>query len=334
MRGRTAAPAAVALVALLVPLALVAGCGGRSGGDDRTAGTTRPSGPAGAVPGMVPHPPIVVGSLSLPDAAAAPPRDVGFHAEPGHILIAYFGYTSCPDVCPTALADLGAALDLLKPADRKRVQVAMVTVDPERDTASVMRRYVGHFFDGAHALRTDDPELQQAVQAAFGVQVSRKPPGPDGDYAVDHTSALFPVDAGGKVQVMWLTGMEPREIADAISALLRRVADPSRVSGILVGDASVVAGAQGTATVSFTLRNAGGGADELRAVRVPVEVAGGADLPAPVALPPGAEVRVGDGAPGPVLSGLAGPLVPGRPVPLELTFGRSATQTVFARTAG
>jgi len=99
-------------------------------------------------------------------------------------------------VCPTALGDLSAALALLKPPEKAKVQVAMATVDPERDTAEVLSRYVGHFFDGAHALRTDDERLQQAVQAAFGVQVAKKPPDRHGDYAVDHTSVLFPVDAG------------------------------------------------------------------------------------------------------------------------------------------
>ncbi len=119
------------------------------------------------VQNMSPTRSIVVGApRPARRGAPAPPRELGFHADPGHLLIVYFGYTNCPDVCPTALGDLSAALALLKPPEKAKVQVAMATVDPERDTAEVLSRYVGHFFDGAHALRTDDERLQQAVQAA------------------------------------------------------------------------------------------------------------------------------------------------------------------------
>ena len=80
-------------------------------------------------------------------------------------MLVYFGYTSCPDVCPTSLADLGAALDRLSPQERRRVQVGMVTVDPKRDTPKVLTTYLGHFFEGTttHAFRTTDPaELARA----------------------------------------------------------------------------------------------------------------------------------------------------------------------------
>ena len=76
----------------------------------------------------------------------------------------YFGYTNCPDVCPTTMADLGAALDRLDDEDAARVDVAMVTVDPERDTA-VLADYVQSFVADAHAMATDDPA---ALRAAGG----------------------------------------------------------------------------------------------------------------------------------------------------------------------
>jgi len=335
MRPRTRrAPAAV--VTLVVAAALIASCGS----DDRGSRADSPArdAPSDTAPvqNMVPDPPIVVGGLGLTDVSARPPRELGFHADPGHLLIVYFGYTNCPDVCPPALADLRAALDLLAPGDRNRVRVAMATVDPERDTAEVMSRYVGHFFDDGHALRTDDPALQHAVEAAFGVRVARKAPDRHGDYAVDHTSALFPVDAGGHVQFMWLTGMEPQEIARAIRSLLRRVADPAHVSGVVVSGASVSPPAAGSAgaTVSLTLHNAGTGADELVGARVAVEVAGRTELAAPVALAPHADARVGPGGTGLVLADLQEALVPGQRVPVELTFRRSAPQTVMAPVAG
>ncbi|MCC6340286.1 MAG: SCO family protein [Acidimicrobiia bacterium] len=333
MRRRAAA--AVGVVAAVAVFALTTACGSggtdpRSGRDGSGSSTSRP------LPNMVPDPPIVVGALGLPDVSAEPPADLGFHAEPGRLLVVYFGYTNCPDVCPTALADLSAATALLKPAERARVQVALVTVDPRRDTPDVLRRYVGHFFDGAHALRTDDEQLQEAVQAAFGVQVTRKPPDRNGDYAVDHTSALFPVDAGGRVQVMWLTGMEPSEIAEAIRALLRRVADPAGVTGIVVRDASLSPPPSGsrTATASMILHNAGTRADELTGARVAVGVAERAELAGPVALPPRADAAVGPGGVGLVLTGVEGTLVPGSRVPVRLTFRRSPPQTVMMPVAG
>jgi len=97
---------------------------------------------------------------------------------------------------------------------------------------------------------------------------------------------------------MWLTGMEPSEIAQGIRELLARVADPAHVSGIVVSGASIAPPPPSStgASVSFTLHNRGTAADELVGARAPIEVAGAHGLARPVALPPHADAVV---APGP-----------------------------------
>src|SRR5690606_40197961 len=84
------------------------------------------------------------------------------------LLLVYFGYTSCPDVCPTTMADVSAALVDLPPDKAGRVRVAMVTVDPERDTDEILAGYLAHFFSRGIALRTDAPTAIEAAAAAYG----------------------------------------------------------------------------------------------------------------------------------------------------------------------
>lgn len=200
---------------------LVASCAGGSGDVGRPA-ADRGGSSSDLPPGVRIDRPYEVGTLGLPDVSTEPPSELRFKAPPGGLLVVYFGYTNCPDICPTTLGELGAALDLLTPAERSRVEVAFATGDPERDTPEVMVKYLGHFFDGAHALRTDDPDRMAEVTRAFDVTIEKEAPDARGDYAVGHTSALFAVDPEGRVPVMWPTGMEPEDLARGLRAMLRR----------------------------------------------------------------------------------------------------------------
>jgi protein SCO1 len=116
------------------------------------------------------------------------------------LIVLVFGYTHCPDVCPTTLADLSQALKQLGP-DAQRVQVLFVTVDPTRDTPAVMAQYV-HAFD-PHFIALvprSDAELQQ-VTHDFRIYFAKAPGARPGDYTIDHTAASYVFDRDGKLRL-------------------------------------------------------------------------------------------------------------------------------------
>ena len=158
-----------------------------------------------------------VSAASLPDASNGG-IDFAMRAPTDELLLLYFGYTSCPDVCPTTLADLRAALRELGD-DSEKVNVAMVTIDPERDTDEVITGYVQSFIPGAHGLRTavaDDLRAAADVFGAdYGVSVDD-----EGKYEVFHTANLYAIDDQGLLQVTWPFGTESENIAADLELLL------------------------------------------------------------------------------------------------------------------
>ncbi len=109
---------------------------------------------------------------------------------PGKYRLIYFGYTSCPDVCPTALADIAAALSRLGPA-AARVQALFITVDPKRDTPALMRKYVRQFSPAILGL-TGSAAAIEAVEREYRVSVAIVPgPAAQGGYTIDHSAALY-----------------------------------------------------------------------------------------------------------------------------------------------
>ena len=162
------AVAAVALVAL-------ASCGG--GGERELVGYAQEPAP-------------VVDEVALPDVADGG-SEFSFRGPDGGYLVVYFGYTNCPDACPTAMANVRGALEDLD-EDADRVELAMVTVDPARDT-DVLAAYVQDFVPSAHAIATDDDRALRTVAKAFGVfyDVATRP---DGAVEVAHSDNLFAVD--------------------------------------------------------------------------------------------------------------------------------------------
>lgn len=196
------------VAAMLAGALLLAGCGG---GEQQATGLT----------GFTRDPVPDVGGTSLPDVGPrGGGRDVPLRASrPGDLLVVYFGFTSCPDICPTTLGDVRAALKRLTPAQRRRVEVGMVTVDPTRDTVTVMRNYVGHFFTNWRAYRTTDPKALAAAEKAFGASHSTTPAKGGGDDVV-HSAFTYVVDHHGHVLVEWPFGMPRRDIAADLSTLL------------------------------------------------------------------------------------------------------------------
>ncbi len=119
-------------------------------------------------------------------------RDDTYH---GQFLLIYFGYTFCPDVCPTALVNIAAAMDALGD-EAERVQPLFVTVDPERDTPEVLADYVAAFHPGIVGL-SGPPEFVRSMMGKYGVRAEKVDLEDSGTYLVDHTSSVFVMGPDG-----------------------------------------------------------------------------------------------------------------------------------------
>jgi protein SCO1 len=137
----------------------------------------------------------------------------------GKWLLVFFGYTHCPDVCPTALNTMAETLDALAPARRDKVQPIFITVDPERDTPAVLKDYVGAF-EGANIVGlTGTPAQVNAAEAAYQVHAERHDT-EDGDYTMDHSSMIHIMDPDGRFVSLIYTMMKPERIAERLTKLM------------------------------------------------------------------------------------------------------------------
>jgi protein SCO1 len=169
--------------------------------------------------GHVPPAPMLVGSITMPEVRPGEPdRPFAFRAAPGGLLYVYFGFTNCPDICPTTLSDLRRALRTLGPA-AERVDVAFVTVDPYRDSAAVLVPYLASFTSRGHALVPRTQEQLGRAESAFKATstVSKQA---DGTYEVSHTGLGYVVDDAGHVRVQWDFGTKPAVMAHDLRLLL------------------------------------------------------------------------------------------------------------------
>lgn len=152
--------------------------------------------------------------FTLTDAAGA---TVTAAAVRGKIVMLYFGYTHCPDVCPATLARLGQALRRLGPA-ADGVRVLFVSVDPARDSGKALAAYAAYFGPQVMGLTGTDDELT-ALTKRYRVAYRRDAPDARGDYAVYHSSAVFIFDRGGRARLL----ATPTETADQLAEDLRAV---------------------------------------------------------------------------------------------------------------
>jgi protein SCO1 len=135
----------------------------------------------------------------------------------GKWLLVYFGYTHCPDACPTALNDISIALDELGPK-RDTVRPVFITVDPERDTPEVLKSYVTAF-DAPILALTGTP--QEIAQAAKGYRVYyAKHPEAGGDYSMDHSSVIYVMDPEGRFTASFTQENTPEQISERLKKLL------------------------------------------------------------------------------------------------------------------
>lgn len=136
----------------------------------------------------------------------------------GKVAIVFFGYTQCPDVCPTTLSALQETLKLLgKNADH--VQVLFITLDPERDTAALLAQYVPSFNPSFLGLRGSATETE-AVAKVFKVFYKKQEGTTPGNYSIDHSTGSYVYDPSGRLRLYLKYGESPQHIAEDISQLL------------------------------------------------------------------------------------------------------------------
>lgn len=203
----------LALLTVVVLTLVAAGCGSDSSSEGGAGGS-------GELEGLVRSPSLEVGSTTMPQVAEdGTETPFAFKAPEGGLLFAAFGYTNCPDVCPTTLSDIRKAKEQLGERGEK-VEVAFATIDPERDTPEVMNAYLGSFVKtGGHPLRTTDNEQLLEVQDAFQIS-SKVEKQPDGTVEVAHTARSFVIDDTGRVVVEWTFGTSSDAMAADLELLL------------------------------------------------------------------------------------------------------------------
>lgn len=137
----------------------------------------------------------------------------------GKILIVYFGFMHCPAICPTELQAIAAAVDLLGPAG-ERVQPLFVTIDPERDTAPLLKEHVALFHPRLIGL-TGSAEEIAAVAKAYRVYYKKvQEPDSQAGYTMDHSGLVYVMDAAGRSAAIFRPGVAPEALAQRIRALL------------------------------------------------------------------------------------------------------------------
>ncbi|MGE5641169.1 MAG: SCO family protein [Clostridia bacterium] len=153
-------------------------------------------------------------TLELTDHTGRPRKLEDFR---GKAVVLFFGFTQCPDVCPTTMTDVAAALRKLGP-DADRVQVLFVTVDPERDTPEVLGKYVTSFDPRFLGLRGDLPATQKAAKE-FKVYFEKRKVGDT--YTMDHSGQSYVIDPRGRLRLLVRPDRIDADLADDLKTILK-----------------------------------------------------------------------------------------------------------------
>ncbi len=135
------------------------------------------------------------------------------------MTVLFFGYTHCPDICPTTLVELAGAMKALG-KDAERVQVLMVTVDPERDTPGVLSQYVPAFDPRFLGLYGDAAATQRAAKE-FRVFYEKRAGSTPSAYTVDHSGQVYVIDPQGRLRLMVRHDRIAQDLAEDLRALLK-----------------------------------------------------------------------------------------------------------------
>ena len=155
-------------------------------------------------------------ALSLPDADGRTRTLADFN---GKIVVVFFGFTQCPDVCPSTLAELAQAKKNLG-ADGDKVQGVFITIDPARDTPEVLKGYVTSFDPGFVALR-GSPEQTASTAKDFKVYYAKVPGKTEGSYSMDHTAGSYVFDGKGRVRLFTRHGSGVDALTSDLKQLIK-----------------------------------------------------------------------------------------------------------------
>ena len=133
----------------------------------------------------------------------------------GKVGMIYFGYTSCPDICPTSLTMMSSAMKLLTPRETEQVYGIFISVDPERDTPANMKEYAGYFHPNFIGV-TGTAEQVDEIARKYGAYYKKAEIEGSMGYAVDHSSTIYVIDKQGRVVQQMVHGASPESIAMAI----------------------------------------------------------------------------------------------------------------------
>ena len=138
----------------------------------------------------------------------------------GKVVVMFFGYTQCPDICPTTLTEMQQVMTLLGPQSDK-VQVLFVTVDPARDTATILKQYVPAFDPRFLGLRPADDAALEKVTKDFKIYYKKVPGSSPGSYTMDHTAGSYAFDPEGRLRLYIKHAQGPETLAHDLKELLK-----------------------------------------------------------------------------------------------------------------
>lgn len=192
-----------AAVSLL--LSVLAACGGSTERIDFT--------------GRVVEPPFAVRAAELQDTSGEA-VSLGKDGDARQLRLVFFGYTHCPDICPTVLASLASGLTKLTAADRRRVQTFFVTTDPSRDTSEALSTYLSRFDESFEGL-SGDIDTTAKIARSVGIYVDQGEELPSGGYDPNsHSTYIVAIDKQGKAPAFWNPDTSPSQFAADITHLL------------------------------------------------------------------------------------------------------------------
>jgi protein SCO1/2 len=297
--------------------------------------------------GMQPYVPVEKVDFILTDTDGRP---FDFRRETrGRLTFLFFGYTYCPDVCPIQMATLAAAMAELEPAERERVEVVMVSVDPDRDTPDRLRDWLAAFDSSFVGVRGPQEDVDEAL-AFYGYPPTEFGQIEGGGYLVGHPAYVYAFTPDDFGRAMYPATTTRQEWLHDLRILLERewegvAGAESAESALEVRDARAPAPPAGDRTALYlSMENRGAEADTLVAIATEVagrsslhdmEMTGGVMRMVPIVgglpIPAGGTVTLEPGARHGMLEDLTRDLVPGGTFEVELTFARAGRVVVSVR---
>ena len=166
--------------------------------------------------GSLIDPPVQAADFNLTDQNGQPFR---LSDQRGKVVLVFFGYTHCPDVCPVTLSEFRQIKGELGD-QAKNVKFVFVTVDPERDTPQVLRTHLANFDPTFVGLTGSQADLEP-VWKSYGVYQAEVDSGSAADYLVDHTARIYAIDPQGNWRLTYVFGTEPKAVLDDVTHLLQ-----------------------------------------------------------------------------------------------------------------